>query len=74
MPSYTKLYWICPFYRWDEKSCVHCEGGSKVTFPDVTTKMEFYRAYCAHATGWQTCSVAMSLNKYYERKEAPNNG
>ena len=31
--GYSNKTFACPFFKWDERLCVHCEGG-RVTFPD----------------------------------------
>ena len=33
MPSHTHLNWACPFYKWDERLRIHCEGGRQC-YPD----------------------------------------
>lgn len=63
--GYSNRTWVCPFYKWDERLCVHCEGG-KIRFPDRISLNEFVRLYCGTAN-WKTCSVAENLLRYYER-------
>ena len=31
--GYSNKTFACPFFTWDERLAVHCEGG-RVTFPD----------------------------------------
>lgn len=33
MAGYSHKTWACPFFRWDERLCVRCEGGC-MSFPD----------------------------------------
>lgn len=68
--AYSNLYWSCPFYKWDERLCVHCEGGSKIVFPDQQSASRYFYAYCTHSADWQRCTIAQARTKYYEGKEA----
>lgn len=58
----------CPFWKWDEKLCTHCEGG-RMTFPNDDAKQDYIARYCANLTGWKDCTIASSLMDYYERTE-----
>lgn len=63
--GYSNRIWQCPFFRWDEKSKVHCEGGV-VSLPK-REYTDYIENYCAHITGWRGCPLARALNLYYER-------
>ena len=65
--GYSNKTFACPFFKWDERLCVHCEGG-RVTFPDKAAAQEYIDRYCA-AQGWQACTVASALLRYYERTD-----
>jgi len=69
MSGYSHKYWTCPFFKWDEPLCVHCEGG-KQQFPDKMAAQEYAEKYCANLEGWQHCTIAANLMRYYERQEA----
>ena len=69
MGSYTHLYWICPFYRYDEKTCVHCEEGSRVKFKNLKTLRQYEKDYCASMDGYLRCSIAKTLERQYEERE-----
>lgn len=58
--------YVCPFWKWEDKLCVHCEGG-KLHFPDVRMKKDYVCRYCAQLPGWEDCSVAGAWVDYYER-------
>lgn len=65
--DYWHKAWICPFFRWDDRLKVVCEGGSRVTFPDQRGAKRFIEAYCANeAGGWKRCCIAAALTEYYE--------
>ena len=64
--GYSHRTWACPFYRWDERCKVHCDGGC-VAFPDRKAAAEYARRYCGAVDGWQACSIAQGLRQYYER-------
>lgn len=54
----------CPFFLWDEKKKLHCEGGV-LTLPGKETNRYMDR-YCAHMQGWKDCPIAKSLTAYYD--------
>ena len=58
----------CPFYDKTLNTGIVCEGG-KLSFPDERAIRDHCRAFCANVCGWRRCSVAITLQKYYERKE-----
>lgn len=67
--DYWHKAWTCPFFKWDDKQCVACEGG-KLHFPDKESATEYMDAFCAGKDrAWEWCSIAASLLQYYERKE-----
>lgn len=65
--GYSNKTFICPFFKWDERLGVHCEGG-KVVFPDRAAAEDYIDRHCG-AGGWRNCSVASSLLRYYERTD-----
>lgn len=69
MPSYRHLYWVCPYYTFDEKLCVHCEQGSRVKFKDAKTLRQYEKDYCASMDGYMRCSIAKALERQYEERE-----
>ena len=56
---------MCPYYTSDNAFCVLCDGG-KVNFPSQKRRKEWLESYCGNNPGWQKCSVADMLNKYFE--------
>lgn len=66
----SEIY-CCPFFHWDAKECVQCEG-CKVRHE--TREREFVDAYvheyCADLNGWRRCTVARMLLRRYEAGEA----
>lgn len=58
----------CPFFRWEEKRKIHCEGG-QLCFPDLDSMGEYIDKFCAKSPGWQSCSVAGNMQDYYRRKK-----
>lgn len=68
--GYTHKYWTCPFYSGDDdKPSVHCEGGSRVKFPDAAAADRYYDAYCANPINWRLCSIAATRLRFYEGRE-----
>lgn len=68
MGGYSNRTWACPFFTWDERLCIHCEGG-RVCFRDKPEAAEYTARYCASPKGWKDCTLACSLLKYYDRTE-----
>ena len=69
--GYSSKTWACPFFGWDEKRKVHCEGGCCVSLPDQKGCMDYTSRYCANLQGWTACTVAAALLDYYERTDKP---
>lgn len=59
--------YICPYWKWEEKLAVHCEGGH-LRFPDVRLKNSYVCRYCAHLPGWEGCTIAEAWGEYYDRQ------
>lgn len=56
----------CPFWGWDESKVIHCECG-KLDFPDRRAKHDYEETCCGDQQAWRQCSLAVALQKYYER-------
>ncbi len=59
----------CPFYRMEDRHCIHCEGPEMdwtliQEFDDAGTAKEYKRCYC-HAD-WPQCRIARMLWAQYE--------
>ena len=70
MGCYSHRAWACPFFTWDERLCIHCEGGV-VKFKDREAIVGYIDQHCACGVGWKECSIAIYLNSYYERTGKP---
>lgn len=46
-------------------SCECC----RMTFPDDEAKRDYVERYCASLDGWEQCSIARNLLKFYERTD-----
>ena len=68
MGWYYAMNWACPFYRWDEKRKIHCDGGT-VGIRGNRDLLNYARKYCANVTGWEDCSLARALIEQNERRE-----
>ncbi len=68
MGSYSHKYWSCPFFKWDEKCSIHCEGGV-LKFNDYDRLSEYADRYCTDAKLWHKCTVAAALEDEYNREE-----
>lgn len=65
--------WCCPFFKWDGKMDVHCEGGSRITFPSKAATDRYLSDYCAANPAWEKCSIAAALLRYYDDLEEQEN-
>ncbi len=68
MSGYSNRNWCCPFFIWDERLAVHCEGG-RLRFPDREAAEAYAARFCGGHVEWRGCTVARSLLRYYERKQ-----
>jgi len=59
--------WACPYWRWEDKLKVCCEGCS-MKFRSVEARENYIDQYCANVPGWEGCPVAVSLGRDYERR------
>lgn len=69
MGYHKSTAFCCPFYGWDSKIAVTCEGG-KIALPEHGATWQYMREYCADANGWRRCTVARMLLRHYEAGEA----
>ena len=69
MAGYSNRAWACPFFVWDDKQKIHCEGGT-VKFRDPQELGDYADQFCANVDGWDRCSVAACLMRRYESEEA----
>ena len=66
--GYSHLIYCCPYYEWDGKTDMHCEGG-KIAFPDRATAQMYFNTYCGDVDGWRRCTVARAITRFYETQE-----
>ena len=67
--DYWHKKWRCPFFIWDDREHVACEGKCKISFPDDVAAKEFMEGFCASDPGWEKCAIAENKLRFYERKE-----
>lgn len=65
--GYSSRRFQCPFFRWDERKKVHCEGG--VVCLPVPELHRYMDRHCSSGEGWKDCPIARALAEYNERKE-----
>lgn len=65
--GYSGRRYQCPFFKWDERRKIHCEGGV-VALPRAELG-RYADRYCGSLTGWRECPIAMGLSAYYDKKE-----
>ena len=70
--SKETICWCCPYYKWDGKGTVHCEGG-KLKLPPAAAE-DYIRTYCADNPGWRRCTVARAVTRFYEQLEEAEAG
>jgi len=65
---YSRRNWCCPFYRYDERFTVHCEGGSVFRLKDQEIFASFADKYCGDVKGWAQCPIAAALWWLWEKQ------
>ena len=66
MAGYSHLTWSYPYFAWDAKRVIKCEAG-RITFPDYAAEKDYAMRFCASVEGWPSCSLAESMNRFYDR-------
>ena len=65
--DYWHFNFICPYFKWDEKQRVGCEGKHILKFDSPNEARAFLKRYCA-GWKWGDCPHAAEMNKRYEEK------
>ena len=73
MPRTYRPAYQCPFFIHEVTCGVRCEGG-EIVFPDAITAQDHACSFCANECSWRRCSIAVTLARYYDRKEGSKNG
>ena len=58
----------CPFFLRRRTRGFYCEGG-ELLFPNETASHDHIISFCANECAWAHCSIAKTLQRYYDRKE-----
>lgn len=66
MALYSHKTWKCPFFTWDEREKIHCEGGV-LKFEDKESLDEYAESFCA-CDNWGKCSIAQNRLNWYEKR------
>lgn len=64
--SHRHISWWCPFFYYDTKEYIACEGGTRVRFESNEQLQEYAHKYCATPNGCYGCSIALTLFAKYE--------
>lgn len=59
--GYSNRVWRCPFFRWDKREEIRCEGGHIRRFQHQRELAAWARNYCGRETGWEACPTARAL-------------
>lgn len=73
MPRQYRRAYQCPYYIRETVGGLKCEGG-EILLPSSRAFKDHTECYCTNAFGWRHCSIAITLQKYYDRKERCENG
>ena len=65
---HSRRVWRCPYYKFDRKLEVHCEGGSVFRVADRAIFYEHANRYCSNAKHWERCQIAECLTKLYNKQ------
>ena len=69
--DYWHFNFICPYFIWDEKQRIGCEGKHILKFDTGNDARRYMKEYCA-GWKWHKCPHADQMNKFYE--ESKENG
>lgn len=56
---------MCPFFKSERGLRLVCERGN-IRFASAEERRRFIRDYCACGSGWEKCSLAISLLESYD--------
>lgn len=63
--DYWHYAYRCPYMQSTEPNKIHCERGSRITFPVKEQCKEHLLKYCS-CNSWVNCQIAHMLEEYYE--------
>jgi|GEM_PF-622458 len=69
--GYSKRTWVCPYFKWDERTKIHCECGV-LCFINNKELGEYAEEYCSDYQ-WGSCTLARNRNRHYEKQNAQKN-
>ena len=72
MSGYWHMYVICPYFAWENKTAIGCEGKTVHRFPKGRMCRSYQEKYCAG--NWQECTYAKVMNEYYEQEQGEKDG
>ena len=67
--GWRNVTWVCPYFHYDEKLLVACEGGTRIKFDDIQTLRQYEDAHCCSMDGYHKCSVAQALEEKYREED-----
>ncbi len=67
MPRRYQRIYHCPFFERRIPRGVRCEG-REIILPDDRAAIDLTRTYCGNEVNWRSCSIARTLEKFYERE------
>lgn len=71
MSDYHKAYVDCPYFTGSERLTIHCERGCRIRFLQMSEIYRYLNTYCAgHGNAWKKCTIADTLERFYEEEEA----
>lgn len=67
MAKWDQRIYHCPFFERRVPCGVRC-GGHVLILPDDRASADLARDYCGNEVRWRECSIARTLEKFYERE------
>lgn len=69
MGEKVDAYVICPYYKYDERQVIHCEGvedgtALHIAFSTPQQLRDYRTKYCRNC--WKNCLIAGMLNRKWE--------
>lgn len=64
--DYWRMNYVCPFLEAADRTCIQCEGGCLLQFPDGQETKAYMERYCA-SFGYRACTLAKAKEEYFLR-------
>lgn len=63
--DYWHKIWVCPYFIWDDRTKIGCEGKITLKFPDKKSLAEYADRFCCSIDNYPNCPVAKMIEEKY---------